>query len=382
MTPEEIERANRSAPSMPGEPDQVIYGADKIAERERARALGLTGQRTYSSDEAAREEQFARENDGAYYDRVTGSTFRVGGKRGMGYRNPGSADYGGSGGVEFYSNVADGMAARNNQRALQNQSGMARSSANASNRRGEMVQMDQGGLAANEMGRNAQLQAMDMQRSAAMGEAPSAADYQTRLAMDSGMGQQSAAMGSARGLAGLSGAQGQSAAMAQSAGNAGAAGGLARSKEMATNLGMYSSAADNMRSGDISTLGLSNQNQLFNKNLNDQWQVGNANLLASQANLGNAYSDSDIDWQEEKNRIASKQFEYDQRMAAGEAGAEMDAAGARIAAARESRDNKRKLAAGIGTAAGTALGSFGGPGGMALGGVGGGLLGSKIGEGF
>jgi hypothetical protein len=150
-------------------------------------------------------------------------------------------------------------------------------------------------------------------------------------------------------------------------------GGMARSKEIGDAIGMYGTQAGTVRDQDISRLQQNNQNGMFNAKLNDDWKLGNANLLAQQAQLGNAQQGTDLAWMGEQYRGMDKQFQYDQEMAALAAGADADAVGARIARKRESAENKRQMINGGVTAGLTAAGAaLGGPAGGALGAAAGG----------
>jgi hypothetical protein len=158
-----------------------------------------------------------------------------------------------------------------------------------------------------------------------------------------------------------------SSAVGQAAGNLGMQGGMARSKEIADAIGMYGSQAGDVRDQDLSRLGQNTQNATFNAKANDDWKMGNAGLLGQQAQLGNAQAGTDLAWMGEQQRGADKQFQYDQEMAAMEAGADADKVGAALAANREAKENKRQMINGGVTAGLTAAGSVAGPLGGAAG---------------
>jgi hypothetical protein len=292
--------------------------------------------------------------------------------------NPGSADWGGDQGVAFYRDAAAAAGKQNDAAQATNEAAMRRSFVNMTGDRGTVYSEDAGLSGASAATRAEQLNALNLSRDAAMGLAPSEAAYQTKIGMNDIAAARSSQMGGARGLSALGGAQTMgSAAAGQSAGNLAMQGGLARSKEIADAVGMYGTQAGTVRDQDLSRLGLSNQNSMFNAKLNDDWKMGNANLLAQQGNLGNAQSGVDLGWMGEQYRGQDKQFQYDQEMAAKEAGADADAVGAALAKNRESRENTRQLVNGGVVAGATAVGTaFGGPVGGAAGSTAGQAFGS------
>ncbi len=293
------------------------------------------------------------------------------------YKMPGSADYGGKGGVDLYRNQALSHMGDNDPQQASNESAMAASLKNMTTDRGPQVQEDPRLAGRADATRRNQLDALDLNRQAAMGNAPSEAAYQTQIGMNDVMSNQAGAMGSARGLSAMGGAQGIGAqAAGQSASNLAMSGGMARSKEIGDALGMYGSMAGQVRGQDFNRLGISDQNGLANVRRNDDWKIGNANLLAGQGKLGINQGATDLAWRGEAMKPADKQFQYDQEIAAITAGADADAAGASIASAREDKENTRNIVNGAGTAALTAVGSMAGPAGSAGGAAAGGMLGS------
>ncbi len=284
--------------------------------------------------------------------------------------NAPSADWGGPGGVDYYAGQAAAGGRENDAAQAANQGAMESSWSNLRNDRGPQAVENNvlAGRSANT--RDQQIQALGLSRDAAMGKAPSEADFQTRIGMNDNMAQMSGQMGSARGLSALGGAQGTgAAALGQSSGNLAMAGGLARSKEIGDAIGMYGTQAGQVRTQDQSRLQQNTQNSMFNAKNNDDWKLGNANLLGQQGQLGNAQAGTDLAWMGEQQRGKDKQFQYDQEMAAEAAGADADAAGARIAKNREDKENKRQLING-GITAGLTIGgtALGGPAGGAAGG--------------
>ncbi len=363
-------------------PDYSVYEQAK-ADAEAAKANG-----DYSVDgaEARRkkfEQQTAEEQAGVEDDLanrgLTGAIDNAAAtsKRSGTFLNPGAANYGGDQGVAYYTEKGREGGARNDVAQSQNQANMLGSLQRATTDRGQVAQ-ENPFLAQREANARAQqLGGLDLSRQAALGQAPSEAAFQTRLGMNDLAGQRSAQMGSARGLAGLSGAQTQGAAMSGSAaGNLAATGGLARSKEMGDAIGMYGSQAGDVVGQDLQRLEQSTKNNMFGAQLNDDWRVGNMQLAANQGRLGVSQGQTDLAWMDEQMTPAEKQFEYDQRMAAVEAGADADAVAASIARNREERNSKRQfvssVATGVGGAAGTAIG---GPVGGAVGSMGGAAFG-------
>ncbi len=350
-------------------PEQKAARAAKEAQDEQSYQTGGD----YSQDAAAKaraeRERLQREaidkfndpnNPNRYQDQLSAL------KAQRSYIGPGATDYGGRGGVEYYKQQAIAGGKENDAAQAANQAAMESSWSNLRNDRGpQAVENDVlSGRAANT--RYSQMQALGLSRDAAMGKAPSEADFQTRIGMNDNMAQMSGQMGSARGLSALGGSQGTgAAALGQSSGNLAMAGGLARSKEIGDAIGMYGTQAGQVRGQDLSRLQQNSQNAMFNAKNNDDWKLGNAGLLAQQGQLGNAQAGTDMAWMGERQRGTDKQFEYDQRMAAIEAGADADAVGAAIAKNREDKENKRQLVNGGVTAGLTAIGSLGGPAGAA-----------------
>ncbi len=174
--------------------------------------------------------------------------------------------------------------------------------------------------------RNQQGDALNQSMQAAMGGAPSAAEAQTRLGMNEIAGKAAGQAGMARGLAGMGGAQMNAASNAGESGGALAyQGGLGRSKEISDAMGMYGSQAGQMRGQDLTALGTSNQNQMFNAGLNDDWKLGNANLAANQMGLGAAQHGTDLQWLDQSMKPAEMQFGFNQEAQGWQAGANSDA---------------------------------------------------------
>lgn len=295
---------------------------------------------------------------------------------GKGYSNPGSADYGGTpDAAAYYKKMAQQGGAANDAQQANNSSALGRSLAAAGSYRGPMAKENQDLANREAATRREQTGMLDLSRGAALGLAPSEAAGRTDIGFNDIMGARAGAVGGARGLSALNGAQGGSGV--GSAGlNMASAGGMARSKEIENSIGTYGGQAGQVRGQDIGRLAGSNQNNLFNQKLNDDWRVGNANLAAQQAGLSNAYGASDQAWFGESMRPEDKQFQYDQEMAAILAGQKGDEAGAQIARNRESRENTRQTVNGVGTGVLTAVGSiYGGP----VGGAAGGMAGSAAG---
>lgn len=284
--------------------------------------------------------------------------------------NPGSANYGGDGGVDYYKEQGRLGGMKNDAAEAQNAAAM-RNTFNNLGARGPQAQENAALTGRATDTRGQQMQALDLSRDAAMGNAPSEAAAQTRLGMNDVMGTQAGAMGGARGLSALGGTQAMgSASVGMSAGNLGMQGGLARSKEIGDAIGMYGTQAGTVRDQDQARLAQSNQNGQFNAKLNDDWKMGNASLLAQQGALSNNQVGTNLAWKGEQWRGTDRRFQYDQEMAAKEAGADADAVGARLAKNREDKENKRQVVSGLVAGGMTVAGAaVGGPAGGALGGM-------------
>lgn len=291
--------------------------------------------------------------------------------------NPGAANYGGDQGVAYYTEKGREGGARNDVAQSQNEANMYQSMLNGTTDRGQVAQENPFLAAREASARGQQLGGLDLSRQAAAGLAPSEAQFQTKLGMNDLAGQHSAQMGTARGLAGLSGAQMQGSAMSGSAaGNLAASGGLARSKEIGEAIGMYSTQAGDVAGQDAQRLQQNTKNSMFGAQLNDDWRIGNLNLAAAQGRLGVSQGNTDLAWMDEQMTPEEKQFEYDQRMAAVEAGADADKVAGSIARNREERNSKRQFVSGVATGVGGAVGTaVGGPVGGAVGGLGGAAFG-------
>lgn len=293
------------------------------------------------------------------------------------FRNPGATEYGGIG-AQAYKDSAMGHMYDNDAAQAANRAGMAGSFANMTTDRGMMSKENADLSAREDASRNTQLDAANLNMQAAMGNAPSEASYNTRLGMDQVAAGASGAAGSARGLAGLGGAQMAGAQAAAGAGsNLAYAGGLGRSKEVTDAMGQYGMQAGQIRGQDLTRLGMSNQNALFNAELNDSWKLGNAGVLAGQAGLGNKYSNIDQQWFGQAMQPDDIQFQFDQEAAGWQAGADIDAAAMKYQKDVEGRQNTQALAGGVAQAGLTALGSMAGPAGAAVGGMAGSAINSS-----
>ena len=282
--------------------------------------------------------------------------------------NPGSADYGGEGGVEFYRQQAIEGAGRNDTAQRANESAMGRSLAGMGEARGPQYAEDPRLTGRLDARRMQQLSALGQVGNAAAGGAPSEAAFQTTLGMQSLAGQQSGNMGQARGLAALGGAQsGGAAGLGQAAGSVALQGGMGRGQEIGEALGMYGAQSGDVRAADLARLKSSSGVGMFNADSNEKWRLGNAALLAGQGKLGVSQGATDLGWMDQQQRGAAEQFRYDQEMAALEAGGDADKVAAALARSRESAENKRQLVAGGVTAGLGAVGSLAGPVGTAAG---------------
>lgn len=331
--------------------------ADTEAGRARRKYLDEHPEQTRPGDQSQEASRIAAENEVQVTDMTNTK-----------YSSPGAAEYGGDGGVEYYKEQARLGGMRNDAAQRGNSAALSGAIGNMTVDRGPQA-VENNALVAREMGnRDAQLSALNLSRDAAMGNAPSEAAFQTRIGMNDIMGQQSGNMGSARGLAGLSGAQmSGSAAAGSSAGNLAMAGGLGRSKEIGDAIRMYGSQAGAVRSQDLARLKQNTSNGMFNADSNEAWKLGNAGLAQARGKLGLQMGQEDLAWKGEEMKGASKQFEYDQRMAAVEAGAEADSVAASLARNREDKENKRQLVNGGISAGLGAMGSLAGPAGTAAG---------------
>lgn len=333
--------------------------------------------RIEAEKQARRERNYAE--DPEWEDNIASAEETERNQRKYNYVNPGAANYGGDGGVEYYKEQGRLGGMKNDAQQAQNAAAMAQSSANMKANRG--IQGENAGLAQKAMNtRDMQIDALELSRQAASGEAPSEAEGQVRLGMNDAMATQSGAMGGARGLSALGGTQSMgSSHVGNSAGNLAMQGGLARSKEITDAIGMYGTQAGSLRDQDQARLQQNSQNSQFGAKLNNDWKMGNAGLLAQQAGLSNTQTGTDLAWKGEEWRGTDKQFQYHQEMAAKEAGADADAVGARLAKNREDKENKRQAVGGAfqgGMTFGGAM--IGGPAGGAIGGMGGAMVNNAV----
>ena len=287
------------------------------------------------------------------------------------YINPGSADYGGGPGMaKEYSDIAADHITDNDAQQASNAGALDTSVANMKGNRGPQA-VENAALSNREAAaRGEQGKMLDLSMKAAMGQAPSEAAYNQKLAMNK-IGSGLAGMqGQARGLSALTSAQGVGGAQAgELAGEEAFKSGMGRSKEIGNAIGMYGSQAGQVRGQDLTRLGMSNQNNLFNTGLNNEWKVGNANLAAAQGGLGVSQDQMDQQWFGEYMKPTDIQFQLDQGMAAQEAGANLDTAAAAKAKDNQNRQNTQAVVGGITQAGLTAVGSLAGPAGAAAGGM-------------
>jgi hypothetical protein len=290
----------------------------------------------------------------------------------MTYHSPGAADVGGGPDMAaWYKQDAQSREGDNDAQQASNEGALLGSLANMKGNRGPQSVEDAALASRANQVRNQQLGALNLDRVAAQGGAPSAAAFQTTQGMNDVMASRAGALGGAHNLAGLTGAQVGTGALAGSmAGSQALQGGMGRSKEIADAIGMYGSNAGAVRQQDIARLGLADQNSKFNAQNDIAWKLGNANLAASQGNLGVNQNATDNAWFEQSMKPGARQFSYDQEMAALANGADADAAGAAIAKEREANDHAKSLVQGGTTAVLTAAGTVaGGPAGGAAGAV-------------
>ncbi len=287
------------------------------------------------------------------------------------YQSPGSADYGGSPGAaaEYSAEALRHMGDNAGQQAS-NASALSSSLSNMRSDRGPQSPGNAELSAKEAATRGEQGKVLDLSMNAAMGGAPSVSDYATRLGMNKISEGAAGASGSARGLSGMSGAQlGAGQIAGANAGEAAYQGGIGRSGEIGQAIGQYGQQAGQMRGQDLTTLGTSNQNAIFNADLNDKWKLGNANLAVGQANLGNSQQGLNQQWFGQSMSPEDIQFQMDQEAQGWQAGANTDAAGAKYAKDNANRQNTQAVAGAITQAALTGVGSLGGPAGAMAGGM-------------
>jgi len=295
------------------------------------------------------------------------------------YENPGAADYGGGPDMAaWYGQQAHGHLADNDAQQASNSSALANSLKNMKGADARPGSVENQLLAQREaMTRGQEIGALNLDRQAAMGHAPSAARYQTQIGMNDLMGQRAGAVGGAHNAAALAGAQiSTGTGLGSAAGNLAMTGGLARSKEIGDAIGAYGGLAGQVRGQDLTRLDTSNQNNKFNAGLNEDWKLGNAGLAAAQAGLGVAQGNTDMGWQAAAMAPKDKQFQYDQEMAAQQAGANSDAAGTAYAKDKDERANTQAIVGGMVQAGLTGIGSLAGPAGAAAGGMAGSAINS------
>ena len=287
------------------------------------------------------------------------------------YVNPGSADFGGGPGMAgFYKDSAANHISDNDGQQASNASGLANSISNMNGDRGPQS-VENSVLSGRESAtRNEQGKALNLSMQAAMGGAPSAAAYNQKLSENKIASGLSGMQGQAKGLAGLGSAQiSGNATAGELAGDGAFKAGMGRSNEIGNAIGTYGAQAGQVRGQDLTRLGMSNQNNLFNTGLNNEWKVGNANLAAGQANLGNSQDQMDQQWMGESMKPEDTQFQMDQQMAAQQAGAGLDAAAASKAKDNANRQNTQAIVGGGIQAGLTMAGSVAGPAGAVAGGM-------------
>lgn len=285
------------------------------------------------------------------------------------YRSPGAAAYEQQGqDAEGRYNLLRQNIGANDEAQKKNLDAMARTRQNYLAERGPMAEENAGLTKRFADTRNQQMDALGLTRAAAFGQAPSEAAYATRIGNNDAMGSFQGSLGSARNLTALSGNQALgSSALGQNVTAIGNQGGMARSKEIGDSIGMLGTQAADVHGADLARLGQNSQNAMFNANLNDDWRMGNLNMLASQGNLASGQSAQDLAWQNAAVHGFDVNLNNEQQMAAMQAGQEADSVAEALAKDRESKENTRALVNG-GVAAGlTAVGSIGGPVGAALG---------------
>ncbi len=285
--------------------------------------------------------------------------------------NPGAADFGGNpDSAAAYKQIARNHMADNDAEQGANNAAMQRSLANMRGASARPGSIENKLLSQREQdSRGVQGDAVRYSMDQAMGTAPSATAYQTRGAMNDAMAAQATSAGSARGLGGLAGSQIGATAHGAATGNIAAMGGNARAGEIGAGIQSYGQQAGQMTGQDMTRLGMSNQNGMFNRELNDKWGVGNAQLLASQGQLGNGYNAIDQGWFDESMSPEEMQFQLDQQAAGWAHGAESGKAGAQIAQGDERAKQTQALAGGLIQGGLTAVGSLAGPVGAAAGGM-------------
>lgn len=293
------------------------------------------------------------------------------------YDSPGSANYGGRGGVAMYKELGRQGMSENDDAQVRTQAGLANSLAAAYADRGPMA-VENATLAAREATtRGDQLGALGLNMKAAMGQAPSEARYQTELGMNQALANYASGAGAARGGAAMAGAQlagGQQAGI--TAGEVGTQGGMARGEEIAKELAQYGTLAGQVRGQDLTRLGMANQMSQFNADLNDKWKLDQMGLAAGYGGLGVQQGAQDMGWFAESMKPEDIQFQMDQEVAGWEAGARTDRAALDFKSAQEAQAANAALAGGIAQAALTAVGSMAGPAGAMLGGLAGGAMSS------
>jgi hypothetical protein len=294
--------------------------------------------------------------------------------------NPGSADVGGYAGAgQVIHDTALGYMRQGDKAYDANAAALNQSLSNMQGGRGNMANEDPTLVARQNATRGMQMDALGLARAQALGTAPSAAARQTEAAQQAAMEGSAAAKGGARGLSALGSAQnGQALGMASS--NAATAGGLARSKEIQNGLGMYGSQASGVVGGDLARQQQSDQMAQFNAGLNNQWQLGNADLAAKQGALGNQQENLRGAWYDASTRPAEMQAQFDQTMQGMQNGQSAAEAQAAINAAQAENARNAQIGQQLGATTFGMIGTAaGGPAGGAVGSTFGGMGGSYFG---
>lgn len=143
--------------------------------------------------------------------------------------------------------------------------------------------------------RGQQTNATDLARQAAEGKAPSAAQYMMQQGMDQATAQQNGQAAGARGAASIALAQGNANAnIANMQQQNSVAAGRMRADEMATARNQYGQMAAQQRGQDQSRLGQSNQNNQFNRQANDAYQLGMGNLAQGRSQSAQGYYNTGV----------------------------------------------------------------------------------------
>jgi hypothetical protein len=128
---------------------------------------------------------------------------------------------------------------------------------------------------------------------AANGTAPSAAQGQLQSGLNQAIAQQQSLAGSARGSAGIAlAANNQGGNVANLSQNAVNQSAILRANEMAQARDLYGNLANQQTTQAGNRLNLSNQNNQFNAQLNDQYKIGMSNVSNAYGQTGLGYNNS------------------------------------------------------------------------------------------